>query len=207
MSEVYSAGETKISPGLLRAVFTALFAALISVTCIISIQVTGSPVPIVLQNMLAVLAGTVLGGLNGAGAVAIFLAAGVLGLPVFSGGTGGIARLAGPTGGYLAGYFFAALVTGLLLGHPKANEKITKLHVVKVTLVSLLGFVIIYLIGTPWLAFRLSGSKGITFAEAVPAAISAGVLPFIPGCIVKLIILIPVTIQQRPVIAKYINPE
>jgi len=209
LSSIEPAAEpaaAKINAKLLRAVFTALFAALIAVTCIISIQVAGSPVPIVLQNLLAVLAGTILGGFEGAGAVAIFLFAGALGLPVFSGGTGGIARLAGPTGGYLIGYFFAALVTGLILGRPKVGEKTTKLAVLKVTLAGLLGFAIIYLVGTPWLAFKLAASKGISFTEAMPAAISAGVLPFMPGCLIKLIILIPLTLQQRRVIARYINP-
>jgi len=200
------APAAKINPKLLRAVFMALFAALIAVTCIISIQVANSPVPIVLQNLFAVLAGTILGGFEGAGAVAIFLFAGALGLPVFSGGTGGIARLVGPTGGYLIGYFLAALVAGIIMGRPKVGEKTTKLAVVKVTLAGLLGFALIYLVGTPWLAFKLAASKGIGFADAIPAAISAGVLPFMPGCLIKLIILVPLTLQQRRVIARYISP-
>ena len=92
----------------LKSVFTALFAALICAGSVIAIP--AGPVPIVLQNAFAVLAGLLLGPIQGAGAVGLFLIAGALGLPVFSGGKGGFAVFAGPTGGYLAGYFFAALV-------------------------------------------------------------------------------------------------
>ena len=60
------------------------------------------PIPIVLQNALAVLAGLLLGPLFGGLSVLLFLVAGAVGLPVFSGGSGGFAVFAGPTGGGLS---------------------------------------------------------------------------------------------------------
>ena len=86
---------------------TALFAALIAAGTFISIPLPFSPVPIVLQNLFTVLAGLILGPALGAAAVALYLAAGIIGAPVFAGATGGIVRLIGPTGGFLIGYFLA----------------------------------------------------------------------------------------------------
>ena len=86
----YLSGEitmsAKSNEKMLLSVFTALFAALIAVSGFISIPLPGSPVPIVLQNMMPVLAAALLGGFQGAGATGLFLLAGVLGLPVFAGG-------------------------------------------------------------------------------------------------------------------------
>jgi len=96
-----------------KSVFTALFAAIICAGSVIAIPI--GPVPITLQNAFAIMAGLLLGPLQGAGAVGLFLLAGALGLPVFSGGKGGLAIITGPTGGYLAGYFIGALVAGFAL--------------------------------------------------------------------------------------------
>ena len=86
----------------IKSVFTALFAALICAGALITIPL--GPVPIVLQNAFAIMAGLLLGPLQGAGAVGIFLILGALGLPVFSGGRGGIAVLTGPTAGVITSY-------------------------------------------------------------------------------------------------------
>ena len=72
-----------MKPKTLRSTFTVLFAALICLGCFISIPI--GPVPITIQNMFAILAACILGGLNGAGAVGIFIVLGTIGLPVFSG--------------------------------------------------------------------------------------------------------------------------
>nr|WP_255947031.1 biotin transporter BioY [Brucepastera parasyntrophica] len=80
----------------LKSVFTAVFAALICAGSVIAIPL--GPIPIVLQNAFAILSGLLLGPLQGAGAVGLFLIAGFLGLPVFSGGKSGIVAITGPTG-------------------------------------------------------------------------------------------------------------
>ncbi len=81
----------------------------------IAIPLPGTPVPFTLQPMLVVLAGLMLGPVAGATSMALYLAAGAVGLPVFTPlGAPGIARLLGPTGGYLLAYPAAAYVAGAL---------------------------------------------------------------------------------------------
>ncbi len=96
---------------------TAMFAAIICAGCFIRIPI--GAVPVVIQNVLCILTGTILGGFFGCAPTALFLAAGLLGLPVYSGGTGGPAVWLGPTGGFLPGYFAGSLAAGLIAGKPQ----------------------------------------------------------------------------------------
>ena len=90
---------------------TALFAAVLAVCSVICIPLpTG--MPLTLQTFGTALAGFVLGWKHGAAAVGVYLAVGAAGLPVFSGFTGGFARLFGPTGGYLWGFLALAALCG-----------------------------------------------------------------------------------------------
>src|SRR5574344_596437 len=88
-------------------VFTALFAALIAAGVFIQIPLPGG-VPITVQDMMALLSGLMLGPIYGTLAVAVFLLLGIIGLPVFTGKAGIQVLIAGPTGGFLWGYLFAA---------------------------------------------------------------------------------------------------
>lgn len=97
------------SKNLKRMIFSSLLTALMIVGSYIRIPV--GPVPIVLANMFAVLAGLLLGPVWGSASVGLYLLLGLIGLPVFSGG-GGPAYFAGPTGGYLVGYAAAAFAAG-----------------------------------------------------------------------------------------------
>lgn len=91
------------------------FAALVVVCAVLpAINVTGI-VPITLQTFGVLLAGAVLGPLRGFLAVLLYLALGLAGLPVFSGGAAGFGVLAGPTAGYLVGFPLAAALTGYLV--------------------------------------------------------------------------------------------
>jgi biotin transport system substrate-specific component len=82
------------------------------------VEIPHQPVPYTLQTLIVLLAGAILGARNGAISQMMYLAAGVLGAPVFSGGSFGIAKLLGPTGGYLLSFPIAAAVVGYLLqGH------------------------------------------------------------------------------------------
>ncbi|MDR3283652.1 MAG: biotin transporter BioY [Treponema sp.] len=183
-----------------RSVFTAFFAALIAVTCFISIPVGILGVPIVLQNMFVILAGALLGSVQGAAAVGLFIVAGALGLPVFAGGRGGFAVLAGPTGGYLAGYFIGSLTTGLILGRPKVAEKKASLwQYLKIMGAALAGFAIIDVLG----AFHLMRLNSLTPL----AAVMMGIVPFAPGDLIKAALLIPLTAQLRPIAARYIGDD
>ena len=103
-------------------IFVPLFAALIAVSGFIVFPLPGTPVPIVLQNMMPILASGLLGGLYGTASTALFLITGLLGLPVFSGGRGGLAHLLGPTGGFLIGYLAAAAFLIIFFRKPGAKD-------------------------------------------------------------------------------------
>ena len=103
------------------SVFVAMYAAIICVTGFISVPI--GPIPLVLQNVVAISAGLIFGLPQGAAAVGMFLAVGTLGLPVFSGARSGIAVLNGPTGGFLVGYFIGALIAGYIATNPTPDEE------------------------------------------------------------------------------------
>jgi biotin transport system substrate-specific component len=79
------------------------------------LEIPHEPVPFTLQTMIVLLAGAFLGARNGAVSQVLYLAAGVLGAPVFAGGAIGAAKLLGPTGGYLLSFPVAAAITGYLV--------------------------------------------------------------------------------------------
>lgn len=164
-------------------VFTALMAALIAAGAFVIIPL--GPVPIVLQNLFVMIAGLILAPRWAIGAVAVYLLAGSLGLPVFAGGTGGIGRLLGPTGGYLAGYLPAvALIswTHSRLGR-RAWLEIGAL---------VLAAAIVYALGVAWL-------KTVT-AMSWSAAVAAGMLPFLPGDALKIAAALPIARTLRPIV-------
>lgn len=85
----------------------------------IYLPIPGTPVPLTVQNMGVLLVGLALGGRRGFLALALYLAEGASGLPVFSAGSSGIVRLLGPTGGYLIAYPFVAALTGYIFERGK----------------------------------------------------------------------------------------
>lgn len=166
-----------------KTVYSALFAALIAAGAFIAIPL--GPVPIVLQNLFVLLAGLILGPRWGLYSVAIYLLIGGLGFPVFAGGTGGIGRLFGPTGGYLFGYLPAVLISGYVserLGKTKFADGAAMVA----------GSLIVYGAGVPWLklATNMEWSK----------AIMVGLYPFILGDILKIAAGIFAAKRIRPVI-------
>ncbi|MCE1195555.1 biotin transporter BioY [bacterium] len=154
------------------AVLSCLFAALITIGAFIALPIPGSPVPIVLQNMFIMLAALVLGPWWGLAATIIYLCFGILGMPVFSGGSSGIAALVGPTGGYLVGYLPAAIVIGAI-----SRKGGSRLWVN--LLACLVGEIFVY-------AFGLLRLKAVLDASWTKT-IAAGLLPFIVVDILKLI--------------------
>ena len=114
----------------------------------------------------------------------IFILLGACGLPVFSGGTGGIGRLFGPTGGYLLGYLTAAVVISILKGK-EVNIK----RYLFVTMV--VGIPIIYLCGLTTMKIYMKGN--------LIQLLTASVFPFIPGDILKCILgsYIAVVLNKR----------
>ena len=180
-----------------RYVFAAVFAALIAVSGFFIVPLSGG-VPIVLKNMFVVLAGTVLGSFYGGIALLIFIAAGLAGIPVFviPGGPGVFLT---PLGGYIAGYFAGSLCAGLVCGLPAIGEKKIRLpSLLRLCAASFLGFALILLCG----ALYMTVLNSMSFR----AAIIAGVLPFIPGDLIKLVISVPLALALRPIAARYVNP-
>jgi biotin transport system substrate-specific component len=159
---------------LTRLSFTALFAALIASGAFVAIPI--GPVPVVLQNFFTLLAGLVLGPFLGGASVALFLAAGAIGAPVFAnnGSPMGIARLLGPTGGYLLGYLLGALAAGVIAGLPRPGRVLPWW---RLALAALTGIAVGYVPGL----LRL---KMVLNAEW-PRVLLAGLYPFLPGDILK----------------------
>jgi len=97
----------------IQAFWVSTFAILTAVAAQISIP--NQPVPFTLQTFFVLLAGATLGKRAGSLSMCLYVSLGVLGLPLFSGGTFGIARIIGPTGGYLISFPIAAFVVGYLV--------------------------------------------------------------------------------------------
>lgn len=187
--------------------FIALFAAIICVGCFIKIPV--GVVPVVLQNVLCILTGVLLGGFLGGAPAALFLLAGLIGLPVYSGGSGGIAVWLGPTGGFLPGYLLGALAAGLIAGKPSVTEKkITLKTALRVTAAIVAGMVILYIPGVIRFAYWALGAGKVPADKSVVAyTMGACVIPYIPGDIIKTIVAVPVALKLRPVLAQYLYSE
>jgi len=188
-------GDTsKSMKSILATSLVALFAALTAAGTFIAIPLPLSPVPMVLQNLFALLAGLVLGPVLGSAAVGLYLLAGALGLPVFAGAKGGFAHFFGPTGGYLAGYFLAALVAGLLAGRSRAGQKTALWRLVLAVLAGLLA---IYVPGL----IRLKAAIGKDWATVL----AAGFLPFLIGDAAKGIIAVLVAPRLRRSVAEHLD--
>ena len=169
-----------------RIIIIALFAALLVAGAYVTIPI--GPVPITLQTAFVLLAG-VLGGKKIAGpAIAIYLSLGAMGLPIFSGGIGGFAHFAGPTGGFLISWLAAAPITGYLtdrgfrIPQETKTDKVSKKQLLWMILGVVVGTLIIYGIGIPYMKFVLS----ISWSQALVA----GFLPFLPGDLVKIVAVV-----------------
>ena len=143
----------------------------------VSVPLPFTPVPFTLQPMVVLLGGAALGARLGMSAQILYLALGLAGLPVFAASPilpQGFGRLLGPTGGYLMSYPLAALVTGYL-----AQRGLDRRYFTSVIAMAA-GLAIVFTCGVLWLAF--GAHAGLT------AAVSTGLIPFIPADIVKLLL-------------------
>ena len=134
------------------------------------------PVPITGQTFAVLLVGTSLGAMRGALSMVLYIALGAFGLPIFTAGKSGLAYIAGPTGGYLIGFVLAAIVVGWLAQRQWDRK------VVGAFVSFLVGSIVIYAVGLPWLSVAL-GQLGRP--NDVAATLQAGLYPFIPGDILK----------------------
>lgn len=163
--------------------FIGLFAALTVVFSYIAVPLPFSPVPITLQTLSVMLAGSLLSPSAAFLSMLVYLLLGIIGMPVFAHGSSGIGILAGPTGGFLMSWPIAALVMALIL--KRIKPEFLSLFIVNI----LGGIIIIYSIGVPYLAW----TAHLNFA----AAVTAGALPFIPGDLIKAFVSATLTISLR----------
>lgn len=185
-------------------VFVALFAAIICVGCFMRIPV--GAVPIVLQNVLCILTGVILGSYLGGLPTLLFLLAGLIGLPVYSGGTSGIAVWMGPTGGFLPGYLLGAVAAGFIAGKPSvAQKKLSVVVVIRITVAMIAGMIILYIPGILKFASWATANGKVPVEKSVLAyTMGACVIPYIPGDLIKTVVAIPVALVIRPVLAQYL---
>ena len=177
-------------------ILTALFAALIAAGCFILIPLPGG-IPITFQDMLAMSSGLLLGPIDGIIAVAIFLLLGVIGLPVYTGKAGIQVLLHGPTMGFLWGYLLVSFLAGLALKIflPQEKTHSQKKQWIVISLVVIFQSVIFFACG-------ILGFMFVTHAT-LQKAVLAVLVPFIPGNVIKIVLMIFLTKKFRPVIWNY----
>jgi biotin transport system substrate-specific component len=161
-----------------------------AVTCIIgpwSIPLPVTAVPIAFTNLIILFTVYLLGMKAGTISCVIYILLGLVGLPVFAGGNGGAGVLGGPTGGYIIGYIFMALISGGFAERFRYNRWLYAVGMV-------LGTAVLYAFGTAWLAYQ----SGLTFQ----AALLAGVVPFIPGDALKIAVVTAVAAPAKRLIAR-----
>ena len=174
-------------------VFVALFAAISAISGFLAVPVPGTPVPIVLQNMMVVLSGMLLGPVLGTLSTLLFVVAGILGLPILSGGTGGFAKLMSPTGGFIVGYVISSLVSGLILGRPVYGKKVS---IVKTIVAAFTGFVVMYIPG-------ILHFMNIMDADLKESLVLC-VIPYLPGDLLKLILCVLLSMTLRSSVASFV---
>jgi biotin transport system substrate-specific component len=139
------------------------------------VQVPFWPVPMTMQTFVVLGIGAAYGARLAGVTVATYLAQGAMGLPVFSAG-GGLALLAGPTGGYLLGFLAAAVVVGAMADRGFCRTRLSTL------MAFLAGTAVIFAMGVAWL----------TVLFGFPTALSAGVVPFLTSEAVKIALAVAV---------------
>lgn len=169
---------------------TALMTAALCIIAPISIPI--GPVPISLATFVIYLSVFILKTRRALLSCALYIMLGAFGLPVFTGFSGGIGKMMGPTGGYITGYLFMILVSGLLLGKlPNDTGGLSKKLMQGLSLIA--GTAVLYLFGMIWFC-KVSGM-------AAGPALSLTVFPFIPLDICKIF----VAVMTGPVIAERIR--
>lgn len=163
----------------------ALMAALMCILGPMSIPI--GVVPISFTNLVIYFAVYLLGGKKGTLSYIIYMLLGICGLPVFSGYSSGIAKLAGPTGGYLIGFIFMALLTGIIIKKARYQLLVSILGMILATLVA-------YFFGTVWFVIQAKCT--------VAYALGVCVFPFLIGDFVKILLAAVICPVLRKQLAK-----
>ncbi|MCC9310685.1 biotin transporter BioY [Kitasatospora sp. RB6PN24] len=177
LADLLPAADTRLGAALRELALVGGGAALTGLAAQFSVPVPGSPVPVTGQTFAALLVGTALGARRGAAALAVYLLAGVAGLPWFAGGSSGWAM---PSFGYVLGFVLAAALTGLLARRGADRGPLRTAGVM------VLGNLTIYAVGVPYLAAALHvplakaadlGLYPYLVGDALKTAVAMGALP------------------------------
>jgi len=161
-----------------RAGAVALVTALTAVAAQISVPLPFTPVPFTFQPMVVLVGAMALGSRLGMTSQLIYLALGMAGLPVFAASPAlpqGVARLFGPTGGYLMAYPFAAYLVGALAERGFDRRYLTSVAAM------VAGLAVVFAFGVLWLGLFMPSARGFS------AALAAGFYPFVLEDLVKLL--------------------
>ncbi len=160
-------------------VAVALFALLTALGAYVAVPLGITPVPMTLQTLFVLLSGALLGPVAGASSQLLYLGLGMAGVPVFAMGAAGLPWIFGPTGGYLMSFPIAAATVGLIASREGG--------LVRMASALLAATLVIFLMGSGWLAVVTDSSSTALFAIAV--------LPFLVGAMVKAAIALVVARQ------------
>ncbi|MGB8450779.1 MAG: biotin transporter BioY [Anaerocolumna sp.] len=179
------------SMNLRMTVYAALFTALIIIGGYLSVPIPVGPVPIVLADFFVMVTGLFLGKKWGLSSVVLYIFLGAIGLPVYASGKAGLAVLFGPTGGFLFGYLALVFAIGFIsgMGKPSLLKNMTAL---------IIGNIFLYVFGVPWLKVVMHLTWG--------KALAAGLIPFIPGIIIKIIVALALAQILMPQFKRTITP-
>lgn len=172
----------------------AMTAMMAAVICAISpFAIPIGPISLSLCTLVLYMAPYILGWQRSAVATLIFIMLGMVGVPVFTGFAGGVGKVLGPTGGYIAGYIPLVIVTGLAIKRFPRSRTAQFLGMIAATAV-------LYVLGTIWYMFQ-SGNP-------LDVAMKWCVIPFIPGDLIKMIAALTMgpLLRERLVQAN-IHPE
>ena len=165
MSETFSVRKMAI---------IALMTAVLCILAPISIPVFISPVPVSLGVLAVYLTAYVLSPVDATISVIIFILLGTFGLPVFSGYSGGLSKLVGPTGGYIIGFLFTVYISSLFI-HMKKG-------IIYDVIGMITGLALCYILGTIWFSYQQG--KGFI------ASLLLCVVPFLIGDAIKIIVAV-----------------
>ncbi len=164
IEEVLERANRGWTGAILNTVSVLAWAYVVAMSAQIRLVLPFSPVPVTAQTLFVLLGGALLGTRRSVLSVVVYLIGGAVGLPFFAGGA-----LAGPTGGYLVGFIAASYVVGALVESGWGRRPTTAFAA------TLLGNVVIYLFGLPWLAVYVGWGS----------VLSLGLLPFVAGDLAK----------------------
>lgn len=169
-----SASERK--PMIYELTMYALMAALICIFAPMSVPI--GPIPVSLTNLILYFAIFIIGTRGTLISFIVYLLIGMVGLPVFSGYSGGVAKLVGPTGGYLVGFIPMIIIMGIC--YKTFSDKGKAMDITATMLGMIVGTIVVYALGTVWFVFQMECELGY--------ALSVCVIPFIPFDLGKMVI-------------------